>query len=55
MPYPGNGVVFAEGNIRIKGTLPPGVKLTVVSGATVYIEGNILEFLPLRPGRQFTC
>lgn len=43
MPYPRNGVIFAEGNIRIKGTLPPGVQLTVVSGATIYVEGNILK------------
>ena len=44
MPYPRNGVIFAEGNVRIKGTLPPNVQLTVVSGATIYIEGNILRY-----------
>jgi hypothetical protein len=44
MPYPKNGVLFAEGNVRIKGTLPPGVQLTVVSGGTIYIEGNILKY-----------
>jgi hypothetical protein len=43
MPYPENGVIFAEGNIRIKGTLPPGKQLTVVSGGTIYVEGNILK------------
>lgn len=51
VPYPKNGVVFAEGNIRIKGTLPAAPtesdeysnKLTVVSGGTIYIEGNILK------------
>lgn len=43
MPYPSNGVVFAEGNIRIKGVLPPGVQLTVVSGANIYVDGNILR------------
>lgn len=48
--YPENGVIFAEGNIRIKGMLPDPEKypeyaqLTVVSGATIYIEGNILKF-----------
>lgn len=43
MPYPENGVIFAEGNIRIKGTLPAGKQLTVVSGGTIYIEGSILK------------
>ncbi|MCL6518599.1 MAG: hypothetical protein K6T99_02090 [Armatimonadetes bacterium] len=43
MQYPENGVIFAEGNIRIKGVLPPKVQLTVVSGATIYIDGNILR------------
>ena len=43
MPYPKNGVIFAEGNIRIKGTLPPRTQLTVVSGGTIYIEGNLLR------------
>ncbi len=43
MPYPKNGVIFAEGNIRIKGTLPPHTNLTVVSGGTIYVEGNILK------------
>jgi hypothetical protein len=55
MPYPQNGMIFAEGNIRIKGTLPQADtaypdaprwsnQLTVVSGATIYIEGSILKY-----------
>ena len=44
MPYPRNRVIFAEGNIRIKGTLPWNTQLTVVSGGTIYIEGNILKY-----------
>ncbi|MHB0912431.1 MAG: hypothetical protein ACYC2Y_03155 [Armatimonadota bacterium] len=50
MPYPENGVIFAEGNIRVKGTLPPGIdedgnarQITIVSGGTIYIEGSILK------------
>ena len=43
MPYPANGVIFAEGNVRIKGTLPQGKQLTVVSEGTIYVEGNILK------------
>ncbi len=53
-PYPENGVIFAEGNIRIKGMLPDPdgnngawakyAQLTVVSNASIYIEGNILKY-----------
>lgn len=51
MPYPKNGVLFAEGNIRIKGTLAPGKQLTVVSGGTIYIDGSILKYRdPNNPG-----
>ncbi len=39
----GNGVIYAEGNIRIRGMLPPGMKLTVVSNQNIYIEGNLLK------------
>ncbi|MBI3944594.1 MAG: hypothetical protein HY321_01620 [Armatimonadetes bacterium] len=46
--YPFNGVIYAEGNVRIRGRLPMdtsdgGVRLTVVSRGTVYIEGNVLK------------
>lgn len=40
----GNGVIFAEGNIRIRGMLPPGMKLTIVSNQNIYIEGNVLKY-----------
>jgi hypothetical protein len=40
----GNGVIYAEGNIRIRGMLPPGMQLTVVSNRTIYIEGNLLKY-----------
>ena len=40
----GNGVIFAEGNIRIKGMIPENVQLTVVSNENIYIEGNILKY-----------
>ncbi len=46
----GNGVIYAEGNIRIRGMLPPGMQLTVVSNETIYIEGNLLKYRdPTRP------
>lgn len=40
----GNGVIFAEGNIRIRGMLPPDTQLTVVSNANIYIDGNLLKY-----------
>jgi len=39
-----NGVIYAEGNIRIRGMLAPGKQLTVVSGGIIYIEGSILKY-----------
>ncbi len=65
-PFPANGVVYAEGNVRIRGILPPKrglasgqpegyfgqdygengrsrrFDLVVVSGGTIYIEGDLL-------------
>jgi hypothetical protein len=45
--YPQNGVVFAEGSIRIRGRSGAAgfspQPLTIVSGGTIYIEGNILQ------------
>ncbi|MCD6350481.1 MAG: hypothetical protein J7M26_00055 [Armatimonadetes bacterium] len=49
-----NAVIFAEGNIRIRGILPPAQRnlagdkirdygLTVVSGGTIYIDGQLLS------------
>ena len=46
LKYPENGVIFAEGNIRIKGMLPTETQLTVVSNENIYIEGSILKYRP---------
>jgi hypothetical protein len=43
MPYPHNGVVFAEGNVRVRGRLRARTRLTVVSRGVIYIEGNIVK------------
>ncbi|MEN6355691.1 MAG: hypothetical protein ABFD83_01255 [Armatimonadota bacterium] len=40
----GNGVIYAEGNIRIRGMVGPNTQLTVVSNSNIYIEGNILKY-----------
>jgi hypothetical protein len=39
-----NGVIYAEGNVRIRGMLSKGKQLTVVSGGIIYIEGNVLKY-----------
>ncbi|MGI8922654.1 MAG: hypothetical protein ACR2HJ_01210 [Fimbriimonadales bacterium] len=49
-----NGIIFAEGNIRIRGVIPAlssgltvrGVQLTIVSLGTGYIEGSIIKGAP---------
>lgn len=38
---PFNGVLFFEGNVRIRGTIPTDRQLTLVSMGTIYIEGSI--------------
>jgi hypothetical protein len=49
--YPANGVVYCEGSIRVRGLvgIDPGLNgnilpqsLTVVSGGSIYLEGNLL-------------
>lgn len=40
---PFNGVVLFEGNVRIRGTIPTDVQMTVISMANVYIEGSIMK------------
>jgi len=40
---PFNGVVLFEGNVRVRGTIPTDVQMTVISMANVYIEGSIMK------------
>lgn len=44
---PFNGVLMFEGNVRVRGVIPTDLQLTVVSNATVYVEGSITKGLPL--------
>ncbi|MHB1460284.1 MAG: hypothetical protein ACYC1M_03265 [Armatimonadota bacterium] len=39
-PY--NGIIYAEGNLRVKGSIPAR-QFTVVSGSNIYIEGNLIR------------
>jgi len=43
LPYPANGVIYAEGNVSVRGALPDGQSVTIVSEGTIYIEGSILD------------
>lgn len=38
-----NGVLYFEGNVRVRGVIPTDVQMTVVSNRTVYIEGSLLK------------
>lgn len=38
-----NGVLYFEGNVRIRGEIPTDEQITVVSNATIYIEGSITK------------
>lgn len=49
--YPFDGVIYAEGNVRVRGRLPDdvaagGVRITLVSRATIYIDGNLVKGKP---------
>ncbi len=41
--FPFEGVLYFEGNVRVKGTIPTDVQLTLLSMATIYIEGSITK------------
>jgi hypothetical protein len=38
-----NGVLYFEGNVRLRGVIPTDVQMTVVSNKTIYIEGSVLK------------
>ncbi|MBI2844426.1 MAG: hypothetical protein HYX78_13600 [Armatimonadetes bacterium] len=51
-----NGVIYAEGNIRIRGMLAPDKQLTVVSDGIIYVEGNVLKYRDPNTGQvDKTC
>lgn len=44
--YPANGILYTEGSVRVRGRVGSsgnGKTLQVVSGGTIYIEGNLLK------------
>jgi hypothetical protein len=38
-----NGVLYFEGNVRVRGQIPTDAQLTLVSGANIYIDGSITK------------
>lgn len=41
--YAFNGVLYFAGNVRVRGTIPTDMQMTVISGATIYVEGSIVK------------
>lgn len=41
--FPFDGVLFFEGNVRVRGTLPADIQLTLISMGTIYIDGSIVK------------
>lgn len=44
---PFNGVVLFEGNVRVRGVIPTDHQITMISNATIYVEGSITKGLPV--------
>jgi len=49
---PFNGVIYFEGDVRVRGTIPTDAQLTLVSNGSVYIEGSITKGVS---GNQYTA
>jgi hypothetical protein len=47
MELPANGVVFAEGNVNVRGIPAAGTRLTIVSGGTIYVESSVGPPVPV--------
>ncbi|MEQ1822692.1 MAG: hypothetical protein ABL949_09290 [Fimbriimonadaceae bacterium] len=41
--FPFDGLLFFEGNVRVRGVIPTDVQLNVISMANIYIEGSITK------------
>ena len=49
-----NGVIFCEGDIRIRGVIPTDVQMTIVSMGTIYIDGSITRGILKSNGEYLT-
>lgn len=41
--FPFNGMMYFEGNVRVRGVIPTDVQITLISMASIYIEGSITK------------
>ena len=41
--FPFNGVLYFEGNVRVRGNIPTDVQLNLISMASIYVEGSITK------------
>jgi hypothetical protein len=51
---PFNGVLYFEGNVRLRGTIPTDRQITLVSNGTIYIEGSITKGVVDAAGQRLT-
>lgn len=49
-----NGLLFFEGDVRIRGVIPTFEQLTLISMGTIYIEGSIVKGVVDRNGQTLT-
>lgn len=49
-----NGNLYFEGNVRVRGVIPVDVQLTVVSNATIYVEGSITKSVTSADGTRLS-
>lgn len=49
---PFNGTLYFEGNVRVRGIIPTDFQLSIISGATIYVEGSITKGVV---GNQYTA
>ncbi len=52
--FPFNGLMFFEGNVRVRGIIPTDVQITMISMATIYIEGSITKGVYDAAGNRLT-
>ncbi len=38
-----NGVIMAEGNVRVRGVIPDGLQITLITLGTAYVEGSVVK------------
>jgi hypothetical protein len=48
---PFNGVIFFEGDLRVRGVIPTHIQLTVVSMGSIYVEGSITKGITSESGQ----